>query len=133
MSCTSLEGCKVLDVECLSKYCAGCSKEGGDQKPHKCTLNYEGTSGGMEVAGAVSIFQRSVEKRGVKYINYLGDGDSKAFKAVQEQMPYDEPIQKLECVGHIQKRMGNYLMIYNFSSLFYIINFLLSCFCRSTT
>ncbi|CAN7995715.1 unnamed protein product, partial [Ixodes hexagonus] len=43
----------------------------------------------------------------LKYTSYIGDGDSRAYKAVCESKPYDENIQKLECVGHIQKRLGS--------------------------
>lgn len=40
-------------------------------------------------------------------IKYLGDSDSKSFKSILERKPYgDVKISKLECVGHVQKRMG---------------------------
>ncbi|GFU19001.1 uncharacterized protein TNCV_2347721 [Trichonephila clavipes] len=37
-----------------------------------------------------------------------GDGDTKTFNALSENKPYgdDHLIQKIECVGHVQKRMG---------------------------
>ncbi|GFY12639.1 uncharacterized protein TNCV_2448301 [Trichonephila clavipes] len=37
-----------------------------------------------------------------------GDGDTKTFNALSENKPYgdDYLIQKIECVGHVQKRMG---------------------------
>ncbi|GFT77167.1 uncharacterized protein TNCV_1984551 [Trichonephila clavipes] len=40
-----------------------------------------------------------------------GDGDSKTFNALSENKPYgdDHLIQKIECVGHVQKRMGTRL------------------------
>lgn len=64
----------------------------------------------MESAGAIEIFRRSVETRGVLYTKYLGDGDSKGFASVVADKPYgDVNIKKLECVGHIQKRMGSRL------------------------
>ncbi|KAJ4446444.1 hypothetical protein ANN_13140 [Periplaneta americana] len=66
----------------------------------------------MEAAGMKLIFQRSQEKYGVRYVKYLGDGDSSAFKSVFENEPYgsDCPIEKLECVGHVQKRVGSGLL-----------------------
>ncbi|KAJ4432440.1 hypothetical protein ANN_21059 [Periplaneta americana] len=69
-------------------------------------------SGGMEAAGMKLIFHRSQEKYGVRYVQYLGDGDSSAFKGVFESEPYGSgcPIEKLECVGHVQKRMGSRLL-----------------------
>lgn len=58
----------------------------------------------------MKIFSRSLEKRGVKYTNYLGDRDTKGFMKVVEARPYgDTEIEKLECIGHIQKRMGTRL------------------------
>ena len=61
----------------------------------------------MEVVGVKEIFRRSVEKYNVRYINYLGDGDTKSYSAVIEDKPNeDADIKKLECLGHVQKRMG---------------------------
>lgn len=43
---------------------------------------------------------------GVKYSNYIGDGDSKSFKGILDCEPYDNFIvKKKECIGHVQKRM----------------------------
>lgn len=108
VAATSYDTGKILDVEILTNYCRGCKL---NQEDHKCVKNYEGSSGGMEAAGAMEIFQRSVSERGVRYINYLGDGDSKAYKTVCESKPYGEDVQieKLECVGHVQKRLGSRL------------------------
>ncbi|ELU04515.1 hypothetical protein CAPTEDRAFT_218535 [Capitella teleta] len=55
-----------------------------------------------------AIFGRSRVERKLDYVNYLGDGDSKAFAAVRDAAPY--PVNKLECCGHVQKRMGKRLM-----------------------
>lgn len=45
--------------------------------------NFDGNSGTMEVEGALQIFRRS-KVRNIQYSQYLGDGDSEAFKAVEE-------------------------------------------------
>ena len=46
--------------------------------------------------------------RGLRYTQYLGDGDSSSFKKVKEMNPYEDvDIEKLECVGHVQKRVGS--------------------------
>ena len=37
----------------------------------------------MENAGAVSIFSRSIVARGLRYLSYYGDGDSKSFASVE--------------------------------------------------
>jgi len=103
---------KVIDVEVMSSYCFTCSRYDDDAPKHNCTKNHQGTAGSMETTGMVRIFCRSLEKRGTRYLNYLGDGDSKAFSAVKDAMPYgpDTTIEKLECVGHVQKRMGTMLL-----------------------
>ncbi|GFU84407.1 uncharacterized protein TNCV_4680251 [Trichonephila clavipes] len=72
-------------------------------QPH-CVKNHIGSSSKMEVDGMKEIFQRSVPQRNAKYIKYIGDGDTKTFPELQRTAPYS--IEKVECVGHIQKRMG---------------------------
>ena len=58
----------------------------------------------MEVAGILECFKSSIEQYGLRYTEYLGDGDSKSYKQVCEADPYGLPISKLECIGHNQKR-----------------------------
>lgn len=108
VTATSFDTGKVIDISILSKYCKCPNKENHSET---CTANYKGSSGGMEVQGAVEIFSRSKKTYDVRYTQYLGDGDSKGFTAVQEMKPYgpDCIISKLECLGHIQKRMGSRL------------------------
>ncbi|GFW91000.1 retrovirus-related Pol polyprotein from transposon 17.6 [Trichonephila clavipes] len=64
----------------------------------------------MECRGLLSIFQRSETSRKACYTQYLGDGDSKGFLTIKEAKVYgDTEVEKLECVGHVQKRMGTRL------------------------
>jgi hypothetical protein len=117
VTATSMDTGKVLDVVCLSKYCHSCTANKNKDTEHKdfhspvCVANYQGSSGGMEVQGALAIFHRSMETRGLRYLQYLGDGDSKGFMKVNESKPYgsEHLVEKLECVGHVQKRMGSRL------------------------
>ncbi|GFU99263.1 uncharacterized protein TNCV_2739241 [Trichonephila clavipes] len=106
---------KVIDVAVLSSYCKGCEKWRGPKSGHSyeewklkhqphCVKNHIGSSSKMEVDGIKEIFQRSVPQRNAKYIKYIGDGDTKTFPELQRTAPYS--IEKVECVGHIQKRMG---------------------------
>ncbi|GFU54260.1 uncharacterized protein TNCV_3619131 [Trichonephila clavipes] len=57
------------------------------------------------------IFNRSEKLHNLKYPNYIGYGDTKTFNALSENKPYgdDHLIQKIECVGHVQKRMDTRL------------------------
>ncbi|GFV56888.1 uncharacterized protein TNCV_1869291 [Trichonephila clavipes] len=56
-------------------------------------------------------FQRSVQRYDVRYTKYLGDGDSKAFDNIVKNEVYGDncTITKLECIGHVMKRMGSRL------------------------
>lgn len=110
VSVTSVDNGKVVDIEVMSKYCQ-CPDRTQNNHLGSCTANYLGTSGGMEVKGAIEIFKRSLPLYGVKYTEYLGDGDTNAYKSVSESEPYGPhtTISKLECVGHVQKRMGTRL------------------------
>lgn len=99
---------KVLDVEVLSTFCKTCDSADTEAKDHDCLRNHSGSSGQMETVGMVRIFQRSENCNGVRYTNYIGDGDSSTYKNIVEFAPYGSgaTIDKIECVGHVQKRMG---------------------------
>eukprot|EP00112_Aurelia_sp_Birch-Aquarium-sp1_P003132 Seg1349.9 transcript_id=Seg1349.9/GoldUCD/mRNA.D3Y31 product="hypothetical protein" protein_id=Seg1349.9/GoldUCD/D3Y31 len=110
-----------IDRHVMTKYCKGCkkweakmgSKEYDDWLlDHDCPVNHNKSSGAMEGAGALIIFCSSVEKHKLIYSHYIGDGDTSAFKEVVDAQPYKDfdvvPL-KLECVGHIQKRLGTQL------------------------
>ena len=112
----------VIDYEVLSNYCHGCAimplRKSGDllnewKQNHKleCQKNFEGSSGAMEVEAGIRIFSRSIDKYKFRYMCMLSDGDSKTFSKLTEMSIYGEKkeIQKLECVNHIQKRMGTAL------------------------
>ena len=75
----------------------------------ECDINFTGSSPAMEAEGAVKVWSRSIEKHNVRYKWMVSDGDSKAFNAVQNI--YDDcVVEKLDCMGHVQKRMGKYLL-----------------------
>ncbi|KAG8225463.1 hypothetical protein J437_LFUL004464 [Ladona fulva] len=65
----------------------------------------------MEVDAVEEMFLRSKEFHGVRYSTYVGDGDTKTFKALLDVELYGEQfkIQKSECVGHVEKHMGTRL------------------------
>ena len=65
----------------------------------------------MEVESIKEMISRSEELYGVKYGNYIGDGDSKTFNAILKLNPYGDefPVCKSECICHVQKRMGTRL------------------------
>nr|XP_042909898.1 uncharacterized protein LOC122271719 [Parasteatoda tepidariorum] len=105
VSAISIDTGKILDVEVMSQYCRICSK-GNKSSDHICA-NYKGSAGNMEVVGAYRIFERSNAKN-VQYSEYYGDGDSKGYDSVKNFYG-DNSVMKLECIGHVQKRVGGSL------------------------
>ena len=63
------------------------------------------SAGNMEPAGAQRMWNRSVEKNKLRYTEFYGDGDSKSFNTVKNTHA-DIEVKKLECVGHVPKRVG---------------------------
>ena len=115
---------KVLDNQVNSKICNVCrfneekykDKTSGEYKNwlagHKpvCDKNTDRSSNAMETQGAGEMWARSVAKNKMRYNTFVGDGDSKAYKSVCDAKPYgDIEIKKADCIGHVQKRMGNRL------------------------
>lgn len=115
------ESGKVLDVVVKSSYCQACKNWGNRDREsaeyqewevnhaRDCKRNHHGSAGKMEPDGLIEMFVRSVDKYGVKYSVYVGDGDSKSYKQLVERDPYGRNIMKKECVGHVGKRMGSQL------------------------
>ncbi|XP_046844662.1 LOW QUALITY PROTEIN: uncharacterized protein LOC124438534 [Xenia sp. Carnegie-2017] len=116
----SLSTKKCVDVEVLSDKCKEFKKWKKKQSDpryevwkanHLCKINHSGSSNSMETVGAVRIFERSVATRGLKYIHMLGDGDSSTYNNIVDRKPYGDELipNKLECIGHVQKRVGSRL------------------------
>ena len=125
---SSLNGCvtvismdtgKVLDVEALTNHCKECKlhekldRNSEEYKKWKakhtnCKANYKGSAPAMEPEGASRMFKRSVEENNLQYTDFYGDGDSKSFSEVKNIYPGIE-VQKRECIGHVQKRVGTAL------------------------
>ncbi|KAG8236975.1 hypothetical protein J437_LFUL016548 [Ladona fulva] len=78
------------------------------KETYECLAIHEGSAGKMEIDSIQEMFQRLENLHGVKYINYIGDGDSKTYKGVVTGSPYGETIdiKKKEHINHVQKRMG---------------------------
>lgn len=65
----------------------------------------------MEAEGACRLYERSLRKHGMRYIPFVGDGDSKSYTSVTKSEPYGPGvfIPKEDCIGHVMKRMGTAL------------------------
>ncbi|XP_057339915.1 uncharacterized protein LOC130677250 isoform X1 [Microplitis mediator] len=112
---------KILDINIKSAYCKLCEywkkktntvefEEWYQSHEDVCSANHQGSSGKMEVDAMVEMFSYSETKYGVKYANYIGDGDSKTYSGIIKSDPYENTtVNKKECIGHVQKRMGSRL------------------------
>ena len=120
VTAASIDTGKCLSYECLVKTCKVCvmwaSRKGSIDyqnfiKEHECPINHVGSAGAMEAVGAVKMFEKSVADLQLRFTTYIGDGDSKAYPAVVASNPYgtEKPVNKGECVGHVQKRVGGRL------------------------
>lgn len=79
---------------------------------HKCNYNYLGSAGRMEPEGAKRIVSRSITKHKLRYTSLYDDGDSKSHLAIIDNYPGIK-VKKLQCVGHVQKRVGSRVMKLN--------------------
>ena len=110
---------RIVDVEVMSRYCQACIQiESYKSKDvalyekykidHDCTINHSGSAPAMEQVGVKRIFGRSIDKNKLCYMEYYGGGDTKSFSVVENVYPETKVLKK-ECIGHIQKRIGNKL------------------------
>lgn len=113
---------KVLDTGTRSKVCKSCQvwekrahttptyRRWHRQHQARCTYNHGSSSGGMEGDVIKDIFHRSVRKYNLRYTRFIGDGDVNTYQKVTNSDPYQgKTVEKLECVGHVQKRLGTRL------------------------
>jgi hypothetical protein len=114
---SSIDTGKCLDVEIMTKVCRGCQridkqtnalKKADMLDRYQCKANYQGSTPSMETEGMKRIFGRSEETRKLQYIEYFGDSDSKAYNEVENAYENID-VEKKECVGHVQKRVGTAL------------------------
>ena len=64
----------------------------------------------MESGALVEIFKASETFNQLRYVEFLGDGDTKSHRVVVVADPYPGAVvKKLECIGHVHKRVGSRL------------------------
>ncbi|GFT03606.1 uncharacterized protein NPIL_154661 [Nephila pilipes] len=99
----TVQDCGWWYFEYLRKYCFKCKNRSNED--HTYEKNFEGFSGRMESYSILKIFQRSERLSNVRYENYFGVGDSKAFNTISKTKVYgdDVEVKQLECIGHLQK------------------------------
>lgn len=97
----------ILDVIVKSNYCKECEvkksvlNEDEFEDLHEtleenCSANHTGSAGKMKLDEILEMLLKSEERHGVKYVQYVGDGDTKTFKAILNAEPYNDesPIRR---------------------------------------
>ncbi|CAF1296314.1 unnamed protein product [Rotaria sp. Silwood1] len=110
---------KVVDIETCSKTCNVClgtpeARAKYDQIiiNHDCGKNFDQPSGNMEASSILKMFRRSEKKYCVRYVKYIGDGDSKTFSVLKTEIPYKGiEIQKSEDINRFGKRLKRALEV----------------------
>ncbi|EZA47227.1 hypothetical protein X777_16489 [Ooceraea biroi] len=96
---------KLLDLIVKFSFCQACNywrnkdditddelQQWYEAHEENCACNHSGSAGKLEVDGIIEMFTRSDELHNVKYVNYIGDGDTKTFKALLESQPYGDQL-----------------------------------------
>ena len=96
---------KLLFYGVRNKFCIVCARTGsGEETPaHKCYRNWVGTSTAMESDIIIEGFNRSEEMHGVRFMEFIGDGDSSVYKNVLSYVSYGRDVRKVECANHVTK------------------------------
>ena len=81
-----------------------------EKHQHPCHFKFQGSSGSIDATGLLNIFQRSIESYGIWYVKFLGVGNTKLQKLLLQEAVYGNvEVQKLECLGHVQKQLPSCL------------------------
>ena len=103
---------KLLHVGVKVKYCAICSRydklgeKKSDKPPHECFKNWDASSRQMESQVILEGFLEAETKFGMKYLRYVGDGDSSVHARLISEGPdwcRSTSFQKIECANHCCK------------------------------
>ena len=87
---------KVIDIDPRCKSCIMCKRK---LQHETCYRNHVGSSGSMEAAGMVQMFNRSLNSS-LRYKTYIGDGDSSVETALKTEVCYGAVIEKVNCINH---------------------------------
>ena len=73
---------------------------------HKCNINHTGSADSMEASSLKECFMTSIKTNKLWYTNYTGNGYSKSYNIYQADKYKGIVVNKLECIGQIQKGVG---------------------------
>lgn len=103
---------ELLFIGVRNKYCSICSRaesNNQEQKSHNCYKNWVGSAPAMEADLLVEGFNESENAYGLRYLKFVGDGDSSVFCKIQEKVSYEKDVKKSERTNHALKNYGKRL------------------------
>jgi len=95
-----------------NKFCSICTRaetKSVEPNDHTCYKNWEGSAPAMEANIVVDGFNASENMHGVRYLKFVGDGDSSVYAKIQEKVLYGKQVRKMECTNHALKNYGKHL------------------------
>ena len=94
---------KLLYIGVRNKFCSACEKKGSN-KEHECFRNWDGSSSSMESDIILEGFRMAEKQHGLRYTNFIGDGDSSVHTTLISGVPgWGHAITKQECANHAVK------------------------------
>ena len=94
---------QLLHIGVRNKFCTACT-QGIPKEKHVCFKNWDASSSHMETDIIVQGFCESEHVHGVRYIRFIGDGDSSVYSTlIQSVTGWGHAIKKLECANHACK------------------------------
>ncbi len=94
---------KLLHIEVRNKYCTACT-QGVPQEKHECFKNWSESYSRMKSNIILEGFQQAEAAHGVRYMRFIGDGDSSVHSTLIQCVPvWGRFIEKMECANHACK------------------------------
>ncbi|XP_072375407.1 uncharacterized protein [Diabrotica undecimpunctata] len=103
---------KLLYLGVRNKYCSFCARYESKNEPvplHTCYKNWQGSSTAMETSIIVEGFKQSQILHGLKFLQFIADGDSSVYAKIREEVAYGQYVTKIECRNHAIKNYGKAL------------------------
>ena len=94
---------KLLHIGVRNKYCHACGRNIPGEK-HVCFRNWSESSSEMETDIILEGFLEAERVHGVRYTQFIGDGDSSVYSTLIQNVPeWGRDIKKAECANHACK------------------------------
>lgn len=94
---------KLLHIGVRNKFCTACI-QGHAKDSHVCYKNWDKSSSEMESDIILEGFCKAESTHGVRYTQFIGDGDSSVYTTLLQHVPvWGRDIVKIECANHACK------------------------------